>query len=1029
MNRPSPFCGFEVMGVGVLMNSGTDTDFHKIGESTRPAPGEIFRWRGLACGVQQFIVVTCILRGDREIVEFYVREQNKNGCGMALALIALLSAFSAEAAGPAYPLKLSANKHYLVDQNNTPFFIQGDAGWYVIQRLNALQTDTYLSNRWAQGFNSIMLDLQSHQYGSGSGVYPCADAYGNLPFTNVIAGPYTNFLSVNPSYYTNADYVIQRAAQYGINVFLFPLYAGYQGQSQGWYADMVGNGTNRIYQFGQFIGQRYKSYPNIIWVLGGDYAMPDKSLDDALAAGILSQDTTHLITAHAGRNVSALDYYTSPWDVLNSTYTGTITYQKALADYQRSPVAATFLIESYYEGATTALGCRQEAWGAILSGCAGHIYGSSSLWQFNTGWETLLWSPGATTITNIIKLMNTIPWYNCVPDANHTVVTGGYGTWGNVNYVTAMREASGTIVVAYIPQGTMTPTVDLTQLSGVAANASWYNPRTGATTAAGTYNTTGSQTFTPPDANDWVLLLQGQNTANTPPTISAVPDQDIRTNASAGPIPFTIGDSETPAANLIVWAASSNPALIPTNRITFGGSGSSRTVTLTPNSGQEGTANITLGVSDGSATATTTFPLTVHALPLSPGTLSVDTNGLGAISPAPSDQTLTIGKTYTLTAIPGQGYIFAGWTGSYTSSDPKLTFLAASNVVLKANFTANPFMPIAGTYNGLYREADEVRLGSSGFFSLSVTSRGTYSGRLQTSSGRYAFKGKLNPQCQATNVIVRNGTNWLTLSLTVGTGAAEADEIVGRVTDANWSASLRGDRALFNANTRPSPYTNRFTIIIPGREGDDQLPAGDGIGTMLVDGNGRLIFKGTLADGTRVNQSVPISGNGLWPLYCPLYSGGGSIWSWVALDDSSGGDVAGAFTWIKTADAAARFYPAGFDYTGTIIGSVYRSDNGPGALNFTNALVEFSGGNIGADYFDYMAIDPGGHTTGLGTNQLALTFALPTGSFSGRSTDPFTGKASVFRGVVLQKQNAGRGFLLGTNRSSRVLLEAWSGGA
>lgn len=410
-------------------------------------------------------------------------------------------------AGPAYPLRLSEGNHYLVDQNNRPFFIQGDAGWYVIQRLNATETDFYLSNRCAQGFNSILLDLQSHQFGSGAESNPSADVYGHDPFTNTISGLYTNLLAVNPDYYTNADFVIQRAGYYGLNVFLFPLYAGYNGGAQGWYADMVGNGSNNVFQFGQFVGNRYKNASNLVWVLGGDYAMPDKSLADALAAGIWSQDTNHLFTAHAGRNVSGLDFYSSSWDGLNSTYTGTITYQKAWADYQRQPVAPTFLIEANYEVTVSALACRQEAWGAVLSGCAGHIFGNDSLWSYSPGWQALLSSPGATTVCNVIKLMNSRPWYNCIPDANHTAVTSGYGTWGDTDYVSVMREATGKTVIAYIPQDMMAPTVDLTKVSGPSANAWWYNPQTGEATAIGTFSTAGTQQFTPPNASDWVLVL------------------------------------------------------------------------------------------------------------------------------------------------------------------------------------------------------------------------------------------------------------------------------------------------------------------------------------------------------------------------------------------------------------------------------------------------------------------------------------------------------------------------------------------
>ena len=58
---------------------------------------------------------------------------------------------------------------------------------------------------------------------------------------------------------------------------------------------------------------------------------------------------------------------------------------------------------------------------------------------------------------------------------------------------------------------------------------------------------------------------------NTPPTISSIPDQTIVQNSSTGPIPFTVGDAETPAANLQLSAASSNPGLIPNQNIVFGG--------------------------------------------------------------------------------------------------------------------------------------------------------------------------------------------------------------------------------------------------------------------------------------------------------------------------------------------------------------------------------------------------------------------------------------------------------------------------
>src|SRR4051794_40771078 len=95
------------------------------------------------------------------------------------------------------------------------------------------------------------------------------------------------------------------------------------------------------------------------------------------------------------------------------------------------------------------------------------------------------------------------------------------------------------------------------------------------------------------------------------PTISDVPDQTTNEDTATAVIPFTVGDDATPPAFLRVTASSSNQTLIPDANIVLGGSGASRTVTLTPAPDQNGTATISLTVSDGTQTTTKSFVLTV----------------------------------------------------------------------------------------------------------------------------------------------------------------------------------------------------------------------------------------------------------------------------------------------------------------------------------------------------------------------------------------------------------------------------------
>src|SRR5271157_6149192 len=82
--------------------------------------------------------------------------------GLAL-LVSAAAATQLNAAPPqsssgkpaAYPLKLSANRRYLVDQNNTPFLIVGDTPQGLMGRLTEAQAERYFADRQAHGFNTM----------------------------------------------------------------------------------------------------------------------------------------------------------------------------------------------------------------------------------------------------------------------------------------------------------------------------------------------------------------------------------------------------------------------------------------------------------------------------------------------------------------------------------------------------------------------------------------------------------------------------------------------------------------------------------------------------------------------------------------------------------------------------------------------------------------------------------------------------------------------------------------------------------
>lgn len=440
-----------------------------------------------------------------------------------------------------FPLKASANNRYLVDQNSTPFLLMGDSPHAMFTNLSLADAATYLQDRQNHGFNALWCEMLDYPYVGGNMNATTYD--GIAPFTGGSGGTY-DISTPNEAYFARVDAMINLAAAHGMVVLLDALDNG------GWMATFESNGDTKAFNWGQYIGNRYKNFPNIIWIMGNDFqSWQTNSGDNALGinvmAGIASVDPNHLQTTELNYNISgSLD---DALLVSNTSLAGAYTYYPAywevLNEYNSTAkTVPVFLEETYYDGGSygnltpnlaTNLMLRKVAYQTVLSGgLAGYMYGTI-FYDFHSGWQSGIDVTSATQLGYWKTLVTSLPWYNLAPDQTHAAVTSGYGTAtgqnqnsgtnpsfgvGNIqtdNFVTTSISADGSLVMAYCPAST-TITVNMAKLKS-SATARWFDPSNGTFTAisGSPFANTGSQNFTTPGTNsegdpDWLLVLQAQ---------------------------------------------------------------------------------------------------------------------------------------------------------------------------------------------------------------------------------------------------------------------------------------------------------------------------------------------------------------------------------------------------------------------------------------------------------------------------------------------------------------------------------------
>lgn len=426
-----------------------------------------------------------------------------------------------------FPLKASPNGRFLVTQDNAPFLLIGDSPQSLLTNLSEPEMATYFADREAHGFNAAMVMILCDTSVGGNPQGTTFD--GIRPFLSGGSPADYDLSAPNPAYFARADRMLSLAARQSTVVLLDPL------ETIGWLKTLRHNGSAKVFQFGVYLGVRYKDVPNIVWMSGSDFqtwrsSTADNDLVRQVIAGIASVDRNHLHTIELDflRSYSSEDALLAPYLTVNGVYTYYETYDYVLAAYNhaRMPV---ILIEANYEfehNFATDGGLwnnlrRQEYW-TLLSGGVGHVYGNRYTWT--STWPSFgnLDTQGVKEAQYATAVLQSVPWWNLVPDQHHELVTAGYGNYRGDSteirtstYCATAWVTDGTVALTYCPART-TLTVAMDKMKGPTM-ARWYDPTDGTyrSVKGSPFANRNSQAFATPGYNargtfDWVLVLTSQ---------------------------------------------------------------------------------------------------------------------------------------------------------------------------------------------------------------------------------------------------------------------------------------------------------------------------------------------------------------------------------------------------------------------------------------------------------------------------------------------------------------------------------------
>lgn len=431
-------------------------------------------------------------------------------------------------------LTVSDNQRYL-QNGKTPFFWMGDTAWLLFLNLNLEETYTYLKNRKEKGYNIIQATLiHTNDQQTVKG----ALALHNNDF---------GLVNKEGGYWEHVEEVIKMAEELGLYMGLLPSWGSFVKNN------MV-NESN-VVSYTEFLVNRYKNYPNIIWITGGDVrgdANPE--VIKLMGKTMKQMDKDRLVCFHPfGRTSSSLWFHEEEWldfnmfqsghrsyaqqvlgewddNISKETFYGEDNYRYVERDHSNERMKPTVDAEPSYEQIPHGLhdetqpywqasDVRRYAYWSVFAGAMGHTYGSNSVMQFYNDiskkgaygvkevWQEAIHHVGSSHMKHMKDLMEHVNYFEGMPAQE--LLDGDE----KEKYERVSVFAGKDFLFAYSYLGEEF-SVKLERFHDTILMAYWFDPTSGVYSFWGKIQNQDKLKCAPikrtNDGNDWVLVLRAE---------------------------------------------------------------------------------------------------------------------------------------------------------------------------------------------------------------------------------------------------------------------------------------------------------------------------------------------------------------------------------------------------------------------------------------------------------------------------------------------------------------------------------------